>query len=220
MADRNVPGHTVFTRTWSLAYSTAATLASWITAAFVAQYGPACDHAVMPATDAVRMIEPDFWARITGTAALMALTAPITLMLSERCQSASVRLWMRPLGASTPALLMSTSRRPKRSTARATTASTCSRLDTSAVTVAGSVLAAGKASSVAASDASLMSLSTTSVSGRATKWADSAEPRVPPAPRMTTTRLSDSEAPGLAASGRLLVGSLVVLIRGDTRRRR
>ena len=37
MADRNVPGHTQLTRIPSRAYSTAATLASWITAAFVAQ---------------------------------------------------------------------------------------------------------------------------------------------------------------------------------------
>src|SRR5215510_6914942 len=37
--DRNVPGHTQFTRMPSRAYSTAATLASEITAALVAQYG-------------------------------------------------------------------------------------------------------------------------------------------------------------------------------------
>ena len=37
MADRNVPGHTQLTRIPSRAYSTAATLASWITAALVAQ---------------------------------------------------------------------------------------------------------------------------------------------------------------------------------------
>ena len=54
-----MPGHTQLTRIPSRAYSTAATFASWITAAFVAQYGAACDHAVRPATDAVRMIEPD-----------------------------------------------------------------------------------------------------------------------------------------------------------------
>ena len=39
IAERNVPGHTQFTRMPSRAYSTAATFASWITAAFVAQYG-------------------------------------------------------------------------------------------------------------------------------------------------------------------------------------
>ena len=39
----------------------------------------------------------------------MPLTAPSTLTRSERSQSSVVRLWMRPLGASTPALLMSTS---------------------------------------------------------------------------------------------------------------
>ena len=39
MAERNVPGQTQLTRMPSRAYSTAATLASWITAALVAQYG-------------------------------------------------------------------------------------------------------------------------------------------------------------------------------------
>ena len=54
-----MPGHTQLTRIPSRAYSTAATFASWITAAFVAQYGAACDHAVSPATDAVSTIDPD-----------------------------------------------------------------------------------------------------------------------------------------------------------------
>ena len=66
MPERNVPGHTQFTRMPSRAYSTAATLASWITAALVAQYGAACDHAVRPATDAVRMIEPERCGRMTA----------------------------------------------------------------------------------------------------------------------------------------------------------
>src|SRR4051812_48063815 len=112
MAERNVPGHTQFTRIPSRAYSTAATFASWITAAFVAQYGAACDHAVRPATDAVRMIDPDCCARMTGTAARMPLTAPRMLTRNARSQSSVLRLWMRPFGASTPALLMNTSRRP------------------------------------------------------------------------------------------------------------
>ena len=116
--ERNVPGHTQLTRIPSRAYSTAATFASWITAAFVAQYGAACDHAVSPATDAVRMIDPDCCARMTGTAARMPLTAPSTLTRNARSQSSVVRLWMRPFGESTPALLISTSSRPKRSTAR------------------------------------------------------------------------------------------------------
>ena len=60
-----MPGHTQLTRIPSRAYSTAATFASWITAAFVAQYGAACDHAVSPATDAVRTIDPDRCARMT-----------------------------------------------------------------------------------------------------------------------------------------------------------
>ncbi len=37
IAERKVPGQTQFTRIPSRAYSTAATLASWITAALVAQ---------------------------------------------------------------------------------------------------------------------------------------------------------------------------------------
>ena len=98
MPERNVPGHTQLTRIPSRAYSTAATLASWITAAFVAQYGAACDHAVRPATDAVRMIDPDRCARMTGTAARMPLTAPRTLTRNARSQSSVARLWMRPFG--------------------------------------------------------------------------------------------------------------------------
>src|SRR3954462_13304982 len=90
--DRNVPGQTQLTRMPSRAYSTAATLASWMTAAFVAQYGAACDHAVMPATDAVSTIEPDFCSRITGTAARIPLTAPSTLTRNARSQSAVVKL--------------------------------------------------------------------------------------------------------------------------------
>src|SRR4051794_37267037 len=92
MADRNEPGQTQFTRIPSRAYSTAATFASWITAAFVAQYGAACDHAVNPATEAVSTIEPDFCARMTGTAARIPLTAPSTLTLKARSQSAVVKL--------------------------------------------------------------------------------------------------------------------------------
>ena len=69
-----------------------------MTAAFVAQYGAACDHAVRPATEAVRMIDPDRCGRMTATAARMPLTAPITLMRKARSQSSVVRLWMRPFG--------------------------------------------------------------------------------------------------------------------------
>src|SRR3954452_21003538 len=90
--DRNVPGHTQLTLMPSRAYSTAATLASWMTAAFVAQYGAECDHAVSPATDAVRMTDPDFWLRITGVTALMPCTAPSTFTRKARSQSAVSRL--------------------------------------------------------------------------------------------------------------------------------
>ena len=62
----------------------------------------------------------------------MPLTAPRTLIRKARSQSSVRRLWMRPFGESTPALLIRTSRRPKRSTARATTASTWSKSLTSA----------------------------------------------------------------------------------------
>ena len=110
MPERKVPGHTQLTRIPSRAYSTAATFASWITAAFVAQYGAAWDHAVSPETEAVRMIDPDCCFRITPTAARMPLTAPSTLTRKARSQSSVVRLWMRPFGESTPALLISTSR--------------------------------------------------------------------------------------------------------------
>ena len=79
IADRKVPGHTQLTRIPSRAYSTAATLARWMTPALVTQYGEECVQAVRPATDAVRMIDPERWARITGTAARMPLTGPSTL---------------------------------------------------------------------------------------------------------------------------------------------
>src|SRR3954451_13161325 len=98
MADRKVPGHTQLTLIPSGAYSTAATLASWMTAAFVAQYGAACDQAVRPATDAVSTIAPPPWVRITGTTALIPCTAPRTFTENARCQSDVVRLWMRPFG--------------------------------------------------------------------------------------------------------------------------
>ena len=141
-----MPGHTQLTRIPSRAYSTAATFASWITAAFVAQYGAACDHAVRPETDAVRTIDPDRCARITGTAARMPLTAPSTLTRNARSQSSVVRLWMRPFGESTPALLISTSSRPKRSTASATTASTSAISLTSAGNVSTAPRRSGKPS--------------------------------------------------------------------------
>src|SRR3954471_14944142 len=92
--DRNVPGQTQLTRMPSRAYSTAATFASWMTAAFVAQYGAAWDHAVSPDTDAVSTIDPDCCARMTGTAARMPFTAPRTLMRNARSQSSVERLWM------------------------------------------------------------------------------------------------------------------------------
>ena len=144
IADRNVPGHTQFTRMPSRAYSTAATLARWITAAFVAQYGAACDQAVSPETEAVSTMDPDRCGRMTPTAALMPWTAPSTLTSNARRQSSVVRLWIRPFGDRTPALLTRTSRRPNRSVARSTTACTWSRSDTSATTVSTSPRTSGR----------------------------------------------------------------------------
>ena len=125
MAERKVPGHTQLTRIPSRAYSTAATFASWITAAFVAQYGAACDQAVRPATDAVSTIEPDRCGRMTGHRGPDAVdgaeqvdperTLPV---LGRQIVDATVRSEI------TPALLISTSSRPNRSTASSTTAST------------------------------------------------------------------------------------------------
>ena len=43
---------------------------------------------------------------MTGTAARMPLTAPRTLTRNARSQSSVARLWMRPFGESTPALLI------------------------------------------------------------------------------------------------------------------
>ena len=102
---------------------------------------------------------------MTGTAARMPFTAPRTLTRNARSQSSVARLWIRPLGESTPALLISTSSRPKRSTARATTASTWAMSPTSASTVSTPPPGSGRPATVASSEDSLTSLSTTSVSG-------------------------------------------------------
>ncbi len=191
MPERNVPGHTQLTRIPSRAYSTAATFASWITAAFVAQYGAACDHAVRPATDAVRTIDPDCCARMTGTAARMPLTAPSTLTRNARSQSSVVRLWMRPFGASTPALLISTSSRPKRSTAERDDGFDVGDLaDVGGQRLDRAAMLRQAVARVASSDGALTSLSTTSVSGSPANWRDSAAPSVPPAPVIDDRRSS------------------------------
>ena len=188
MADRNDPGHTQLTRIPSCAYSTAATLASWITAAFVAQYGAACDHAVSPETEAVSTIEPEFCGRMTPTAARMPLTAPRTLTRNARSHSSVARLWIRPLDESTPALLISTSRRPKRFIAKATTDSTWSKSLTSASAVSTPPAASGRPATVASSEGALRSLSTRSVWGSPARRCETAAPRAPPAPLITITR--------------------------------
>src|SRR5215469_14078299 len=188
MADTKVPGHTQLTRIPSRAYSTAATFARWMTPAFVTQYGAECDQAVRPATEAVTMIDPDLWARITGTAARIPLTGPSTLTPNARSQSSVARLWILPFGDRTPALLMSTSSLPKRSTARLTTASTCAKSLTSARRVATCPAPPGKPETAACRAVSLRSLRTRSVPGSAVSWREIAEPSVPPAPRIAITR--------------------------------
>ena len=142
----------------------------------------------MPATDAVRMIDPEPCGRITPTAARMPLTAPSTLMRKERSQSSLDKLWMRPFGASTPALLTRTSSRPKRSTASATTASTCAGSLTSASRVAAGAPVFSTAATVAANDCSATSLNTNDVPGSLPSRPATAAPRAPPAPVMATTR--------------------------------
>src|SRR4051812_20848870 len=94
---------------------------------------------------------------------------------------------MRPLGASTPALLTSTSRRPNRSRVCATTASPWSRPLTAASTVSTGASRAGSCATVAASAPSLTSLTTTSVSGSPARRALIALPSVPPAPVIAMT---------------------------------
>ena len=184
-----MPGHTQLTRIPSRAYSTAATFASWITAAFVAQYGAACDHAVRPATDAVRTIDPDCCARMTGTAARMPLTAPSTLTRNARSQSSVVRLWMRPFGASTPALLISTSSRPKRSTAQRDDGFDVGDLATSAGNVSTPPRSSGKPFTVASSDGCAdVAQHDVGVGFARELGRDSAAPSVPPAPVIATTR--------------------------------
>src|SRR5215469_13060241 len=192
MADTKVPGHTQLTRIPSRAYSTAATFARWMTPAFVTQYGAECDQAVRPATEAVTMIDPDLWARITGTAARIPLTGPSTLTPNARSQSSVARLWILPFGDRTPALLMSTSSLPKRSTARLTTASTCAKSLTSARRVATCPAPPGRPETAACRAVSLRSLRTRSVPGSPASWREMAEPSVPPAPRIAITRRGSS----------------------------
>ena len=109
-------------------------------------------------------------------------------MRKARSQSSVDRLWMRPFGESTPALPISTSSRPKRSTARATTASTWAKSLTSASRVSTGPAPSGRPLTVASRDGALTSLSTRSVSGSPAKWAESAAPSAPPAPVMAMTR--------------------------------
>ena len=131
-------------------------------------------------------------------------------MSITRCQSASVRLWIRPFGASTPALLTSTSRRPNRSIGAGD-----NRLDLRHVRDVGDDgldvgrRAAPSLSMVACSDCSLTSLATTSVCGSPASWPVIAAPSTPPAPRMAMTRRP-----------LLLLVAVSLLIRVRTRRRR
>src|SRR3954452_1810551 len=134
------------------------------------------------------MIDPDRCVRITGTAARIPFTAPRTFTRNDRSQSSVARLWMRPLGASTPALLMSTSSRPNRSTARPTTASTSAPSPTAAGSAPTAPRSSGRPCTVASSAASLTSLRTTSVSGSPANRRESSAPRVAPAPVIATTR--------------------------------
>ena len=113
MAERKVPGHTQLTRIPSRAYSTAATFASWMTAAFVAQYGAGMGPRGEAGDRGGQHDRAGPLRAHTGTAARIPLTAPRTLTRNARSQSSVARLWMRPLGARTPALLISTSSRPK-----------------------------------------------------------------------------------------------------------
>ncbi len=109
-------------------------------------------------------------------------------MRKARSQSSVVRLWMRPLGESTPALLISTSTRPKRSTARSTTALTWSSSPTSARAVSTVPVVPPSPATVASSEGALTSLSTRSVAGSPAIRREIAAPSAPPAPVTTTTR--------------------------------
>ena len=73
-------------------------------------------------------------------------------MRKARSQSSVARLWIRPFGDRTPALLIRTSRRPNRSTAKATAASTAAKSLTSASVVSTDPALGGSAATVASSD--------------------------------------------------------------------
>ena len=109
-------------------------------------------------------------------------------MRNDRSQSSVSRLWIRPFGASTPALEMSTSSRPNRSTASPTTSSTCCGSLTSAGMVAMGGGGDASPATVSASADSERSLNTRAVSVSAPSRRAMAAPSTPPAPVMATTR--------------------------------
>ena len=189
IAERNVPGHTQFTRIPSRAYSTAATFASWITAAFVAQYGAACDQAVSPETDAVSTIEPDRCGphdrhrgpdAVDGTEDVDPERAlPV---LGRQVVDAPVRREHAGVADQHVEAAEALDRQRRPPTA------TWSTSLTSARAVSTAPVASPRPATVASSEGSLTSLSTRSVAGSPASRRDIAAPSAPPAPVIATTR--------------------------------
>ena len=134
---------------------------------------------MIPETDAVSTIEPECCVRMTAPRPVIPLTAPMTLTWKARSQSSVVRLWMRPFGESTPALLIKRIERPNASVARATTASTWAMSLTSASTRLDRAAGLGQPAD------SLVERRFADVAqhhvgvGRAGEWAASAPPKAP-----------------------------------------
>ena len=160
-----------------------------MTAALVAQYGAECDHAVRPATDAVRMIDPEPCGRMTATAARMPLTAPSTLtaegalpVLGRQVVDAAVRRQHAGVAHQDvePAEALDGQRHH--------------RLDLRGSLHVGEqrrhrrTRVSAEPATVAASDASDTSLSTRAVPGSLARRRATAAPSAPPAPVMATTR--------------------------------
>ena len=82
------------------------------------------------------MMQPPPSRRRASTEARLTYQVPITLVLKMRCQISSVAPARSAWGTTWvhPALLTSTSSRPQRSTAAATSATACDSSDTSACT--------------------------------------------------------------------------------------
>ncbi len=166
MRVRTKPGQSTLTRTGEAAISRsrASTSERATTACLVATYGPISAGERSPAIDAVFTTCPSPCATIPGTNARTPWMTPHRLTPSVHSQSAALSVHIGPAPPPTPALLHTTCTAPKRSTARAASASTEAPSATSVRTASTPARAPSMASiapAVSASAASSTSASTT-----------------------------------------------------------